>query len=359
MVFVIGLISIFGITATVAAPELLAGSSLFAVLLALQFVLGMGQAPTFPVSTGAFETWFPPRQWALVQGLQTMGLGLGAALAPPLVAALMTSNGWQWALLWTAVPAVPLFLLWVWYARDTPAEHPAVSAAELSMLQTGSAEPNSRISLSEIGSILKDRHVLLLTFAYFSMNYVFYLLGNWCFLYLVQERHFSVLESGWLATMPPIAAGLGAGAGGIIASALFVRFGTRRGLRTTPLVALPAAGLLLLALPYTTNAYGAVAILAFCYGLIELTEGSFWATAMTVGSRNTMAVGGIMNTGGSLGGVVGIPIVAFLSGHGSWNLAFLVGAGFALASALAWVLLDPAHPAASPATPAGACGSSA
>jgi len=359
MVFVIGLISIFGITATVAAPGLLAGSGLFAVLLALRFVLGMGQAPTFPVSTGVFETWFPPPQWALVQGLQTMGLGLGAAIAPPLVAALMTSNGWQWALLWTAVPAVPLFLLWVWYARDTPAEHPAVSAAELSLLQTGSAEPNSRISLSEIGSILKDRHVLLLTFAYFSMNYVFYLLGNWCFLYLVQQRHFSVLESGWLATMPPIAAGLGAGAGGIIASALFVRFGTRRGLRTTPLIALPVAGLLLLALPYTTNAYGAVAILAFCYGLIELTEGSFWATAMTVGSRNTMAVGGIMNTGGSLGGVVGIPIVAFLSGHGSWNLAFLVGAGFALASALAWVLLDPAHRAASPATPDGEFGSSA
>jgi MFS transporter, ACS family, glucarate transporter len=351
-VFAIGLISVLGISGTVAAPELLAGSSLFAVLLALQFVLGMGQAPTFPVSTGAFETWFPPAQWALVQGLQTMGLGLGAAIAPPLVAAVMTSVGWQWALLWTAVPAVPLFLLWVWYARDAPAEHPAVSVAELSLLQTASTEaPNSRISLSEIGSILRDRHVLLLTFAYFSMNYVFYLLGNWCFLYLVQDRHFSVLESGWLATMPPIAAGLGAGVGGMIASALFVRFGTRRGLRVIPLTVLPAAALLLLALPYTTNAYGAVAILALCYGLIELTEGSFWATAMTVGSRNTMAVGGIMNTGGSLGGVVGIPIVALLSGHGSWNMAFLVGAGFALASAAAWVLLDPAHRAASRTLP--------
>ncbi len=352
MVFLIGLTSVLGITATVAAPELLAGPALFAVLLALQFALGIGQAPTFPVSTGAFEAWFPPRHWALVQGLQTMGLGLGAAIAPPLVAALMVSNGWQWALLWTAIPAVPLFLLWLWYARDTPQEHPGVSQAELALLQSVRSEaPNTRISLGEIGCILSDRHVLLLTFAYFSMNYVFYLLGNWCFLYLVQERRFSVLESGWLATMPPIAAGLGAGLGGIIASALFVRLGIRRGLRVTPLTALPAAALLLLCLPYTTNAYAAVAVLAFCYGLIELTEGSFWATAMTVGSRNTMAVGGIMNTGGSLGGVVGIPIVAFLSGHGSWNLAFLVGAGFALASATAWMLIDPAHRAASAAMP--------
>ena len=54
----------------------------------------------------------------------------------------------------------------------------------------------------------------------------------------------------------------------------------------------------------------------------------------------TMAVGGVMNTGGSLGGVVGIPIVAYLSGHGAWNMAFLVGSGFALASAVAWLFID-------------------
>jgi hypothetical protein len=47
-----------------------------------------------------------------------------------------------------------------------------------------------------------------------------------------------------------------------------------------------------------------------------------------------------MNTGGSLGGVVGIPIVAYLSGHGAWNTSFLLGTGFALASAAAWLLID-------------------
>jgi len=26
----------------------------------------------------------------------------------------------------------------------------------------------------------------------------------WCFLYLVQERHFTLLEGGWLAAAPPI-----------------------------------------------------------------------------------------------------------------------------------------------------------
>ena len=344
---VIGAATVACITVTVFAPDLLTGIAMFAVMFAAQFLMGVAQAPTFPVSTGVFETWFPPRRWALVQGLQTMGLGFGGALAPPLIATLMVAIGWQKALLWTALPAVPLFLLWAWYARNSPREHAAVSDQELALLSDDTSEhANERVSLREMRAILKDRHVLLLTFAYFCMNYVYYLLGNWCFLYLVQERHFSVLESGWLATLPPMAAGLGAGIGGVVASWLYVRLGIRRGLQLSPLLALPGAGLLMLLAVHAGSAYFAIALLAICYGLVELTEGSFWAAAMTIGRRNTMAVGGVMNTGGSLGGVVGIPLVAYLSGHGAWTTAFLIGTGFALLTAVIWLFIDASHVAA-------------
>jgi len=337
----VGAVSVVCIGATAFASELLAGTALFAALFTAQFVLGIAQAPTFPVSTGVFESWFQPRRWALVQGLQSMGLGLGAALAPPFVAALMTTIGWQQALLWTALPAIPLFIWWAWYGRNSPREHASVSEHELALLsETESEQINSHLSLKQLWEILRDRHVQLLTFSYFSMNYVFYLLGNWCFLYLVQERHFSVIESGWLATAPPIAAGIGAGLGGVIASALYARLGSRVGLRVVPLISLPAAGLLLFAAVHAGSAYVAIGMLAVCFGLVELNEGPFWAAAMTIGRSDTMAVGGVMNMGGSLGGVVGIPIVAYLSGHGYWNLAFLLGIGFALASAAAWLLID-------------------
>jgi len=49
---------------------------------------------------------------------------------------------------------------------------------------------------------MRNRDVLALTGSYVCMNYVYYLLANWCFLYLLQERHFTVLESGWLASTP-------------------------------------------------------------------------------------------------------------------------------------------------------------
>jgi MFS family permease len=101
--------------------------------------------------------------------------------------------------------------------------------------------------------------------------------------------------------------------------------------------------LLLLLAVHAAGALSAVGLLTLCYFAVELTEGSFWATAMTIGRDNTMVVGGVLNLGGSLGGVVGIPIVAYLSGHGAWNAAFLVGACSALVSAIIWAFIDPSH----------------
>ncbi len=337
----IGIISVFCIALTVLAPELMSGSLLFVVLYAAQFLMGAAQAPTFPVSTGVFESWFPARQWPLVQGMQTMGLGFGAAVAAPLVANLMITVGWQRALLWTGLPALPLAIWWAWYGRNTPQQHPSVSEAELADLQAlSNREPSSQLNLADFLIILRDRNVQLLTFAYFSMNYLFYLLGNWCFLYLVQERHFSIVESGWLAVAPPIASGLGAGLGGIIASLLYVRFGGRLGLKLTPITALPLSAIALLFAVYTNNPYLAVGMLTLCYGLVELTEGSFWAAAMNVGRSNAMVVGGTMNMGAAVGGVIGIPIVAYLSGHGLWTEALDLGAVCAVASAIAWCFID-------------------
>ncbi|HVC02847.1 MAG TPA: MFS transporter [Steroidobacteraceae bacterium] len=344
---IIGLAACLAMLATSAGPALLAGRALFFELLGMQLLLGVAQAAIFPVSAGVFESWFPPRRWAFVQGLQTMGLQLGAAMTPPLIATLMLGFGWQRALFWTTLPGLALIALWAWYARNTPEEHPSMTAAELAEIGDHAviAAPAAPVAVRQLLRLLADRNVLLLAISYLCMNYAFYLLANWVFLYLVQERHFSSLQGGWLAGAPPLAAAVGAGLGGWLTGVACKRFGNRRGFRLVPLVSLPAAGLLLLYAVDCANPYLAVATLSLCYGLVELNEGAYWGAAMTVGRGDTMAVSGFMNTGGNLGGIIGIPIVAYLSGHHRWHAAFLLGTGFALASAAAWLAIDVDQPA--------------
>jgi len=319
----------------------LTGLGLYAALLIVQLLLGCAQAPTFPVSAGVFEVWFPPRQWTSVQGYQTMGLGLGAALTGPLIAPLMATIGWQQALLWVNLPALGLIALWAWYGRNSPREHSSVSSRELAEIGSHAQAPvDSNIDLRRLMIILKNRNVLLLAISYLCMNYSFYLLSNWVFLYLVQERHFSLLESGWLALAPPLASAAGAGIGGVLTGKLCGRLGDRWGFRIVPLVTMPLVGILLLLSVSASNPYLALAGLAVCFGAVELNEGAYWGASMTVGGGDTMAVGGVMNTGGNLGGIIGIPIVGFLSGQHLWHTAFVVGAVFSAACAIAWLWIE-------------------
>jgi sugar phosphate permease len=54
-----------------------------------------------------------------------------------------------------------------------------------------------------------------------------------------------------------------------------------------------------------------------------------------------MAAGGILNTGGNLGGLIAAPVTAYFSGHGSWGSPFFIGCGFALLAAACWLIVDP------------------
>ena len=327
------------------APYVLRGETLFVVLFLTQFVLGVAHAPFMPVCAGLMEAWLPAGRWALAQGLHTFGCQVGAAIAPPLLVVLIAALGWQPALAWAALPPLALVALWAWYGRDTPREHPAVSSAELAELNaTPMPPPDVAISFERVLAILSNRSIALVTASYVCMNYVFYLLSSWSFLYLFQERHFTGLDGGLLASLPPIGAAIGAAVGGSITDALCRRVGITWGFRLVPLVALPAAGVLLLVSTYSPSAYVAVAALTGAYTAVEVNEASYWPGTMRIGQADSMAATGVLNTGGNAGGWIGIPIVAYLSGHGSWHAAFVIGFVCALVAAVGWLWVDTAKP---------------
>jgi ACS family glucarate transporter-like MFS transporter len=340
----LSMVGLFGLIATLAtplAPMVLGGTALFVAMLAVQGLLGLSQGPVFPMVAAVLQTWFPQRQWAVTNGLNSLGGNIGGAMTAPLVVILTLHFGWQGALLWIALPAVLLTAAWAWYGRDTPRGHPRVTPEELAELDAGDLQKPPPMTRARLRRILGQRDVQLLAFSYFCLNYVFYLLGTWSFLYLVQERSFTGLESGFAGMLPWIGAGIGAGIGGYLSDRLAQRLGFRWGYRLVPLVSLPLAGLLLLVVVGVAAPYMAVFALVATFFMIELNEGAYWATTMRVARADTGAATGVLNTGGNLAGIVSAPIVAGLSGAGHWPVAFMLGTAFALLGAACWLLLDP------------------
>jgi MFS transporter, ACS family, glucarate transporter len=337
----VGLIGLIAMLAVPLAPVVFTGTALFLALLIGQAVLGLSQGPVFPAFAAVLQEWFPAKRWAMANGLQTAGMNLGGAVTPLLIVVLTQSFGWQGALLWLALPAALLTLGWGWYGRNAPREHPKVTTAELAELDGGGSEVAPRLTLRRLLGIIGDRDVLVLSFSYLCMNYAFYLISFWSFLYLVQVRHFSGIESGLAGAVPWIGAGVGAAVGGYISDWLAARLGPRWGYRLLPLATLPIAGALLLVTINVTTPYAAVIALAFAFGAVEINEGAYWAATMRVARRDTGAATGVLNTGGNVGGIITQPIVGALSGAGAWNTAFVTGTVFALIAAGAWLLIDP------------------
>jgi sugar phosphate permease len=198
-----------------------------------------------------------------------------------------------------------------------------------------------------VGALLLNRDLAGLTLSYFAMNLVFYLISFWSFLYLVQARHFSVLQGGFATALPLLAGAAGAGLGGIGASRFSARLGARAGLRILPVLTLPLSGVMLLVSVHVVSAWVALAGLSLAFCLLEANEGPFWAAAMEIGGQDAVAASAILNTGGNLGGIVATPLIAALSGGGDWNTPFVGGAGCALFSAMIWLLINPAPSASS------------
>jgi ACS family glucarate transporter-like MFS transporter len=339
-------VGILGFIATIAFPlaaMLAAGTLLFGTLLLAQGLLGVSQAPLFSAVTAVVESWLPANRWAMGGGLQAAAMNIGGAITPLIVGLLNAHFGWQGALLWVALPVVLLTVAWGGYARDTPREHPAVTPEELAELGGGAAQTTRRPTVRRLLRLLSDRNVLLLSLAYLCMNYAYYLLSFWSYLYLVQVRHFSGIEGGLVGAVPWIGAGLGAAVGGFISDGLAVRVGVRWGYRLVPLVTLPIAGLLLLVTLRVATPYAAVAALTVAFFLVEITEGAFGASIMNIARADVASAWGVLNTGGNAGGIIAQPLVGFLTNGGAWGGAFITGTVFALVAAGLWLWIDPAR----------------
>jgi MFS transporter, ACS family, glucarate transporter len=320
-----------------------------AALVLVRFLVGAAHAPIYPLTGGVVERWFPVGSWALPNGLSSTGLTLGTAASAPLLVWMMAEMGWRQSFVLLGPIGFIGAFLWWWYVRDNPAEHPAVNEEEAAMivadrpvaapLAAGDERPGWQ-------RVLKDRNVLLLALSYFCMNYIFYLMFNWVFYYMVEVRGFEAQQAGFFTSIQWVAAAVGATLGGFLCDFLCRRIGLRWGCAWPAMAGVAASGVFLLAGSVTMSAYVAVACLAMSFLCNQVTEAAFWAAGIGAGGRNAAAACGVMNTGGNAAGFVNALLVPFTASTFGWTAAMVTGTLFAFISASLWFFIRADEPVA-------------
>jgi ACS family glucarate transporter-like MFS transporter len=321
-------------------PSATAGGALLVIasLAGLRFLMGAAQAPLFPILGGCvIARWFPVSGWAFPNGVTNTGLTLGAAATGPLIAWLVRDYGWRASFAITAPLALLAAAAWYWFARDDPADHPAVHPAELAVIDTG--RPVAiRAAGESTGwrTVLRDRNIQLITLSYFLANYVFYFFFNWLYIYLVQVRGFEEIQGGALAAAPWVTGAVAASVGGWTCDRITRRRGIDLGCRLVIIPGLLLSGGFIVAAGLAQGPYAAVVYLACCLGTQQFTDSAYWAAATSVGGRHAATACGLLNTGGNVvGGVVAllVPLTARAVG---WPAALATASLFAIVAALLW-----------------------
>src|SRR3954454_21718574 len=68
----------------------------FGMLAVSRFLLGMGEGGGFPAATKAVAEWFTVQQRSTAMGIINAGTALGAVIAVPGIAAIVSIAGWRW-----------------------------------------------------------------------------------------------------------------------------------------------------------------------------------------------------------------------------------------------------------------------
>lgn len=320
--------------------------------------LGMGafQSGIFPCAVTTISKWLPATQRSIASGLLSSFMSVGGALGGFLTGLLLPLIGWRWAF---ALYAVPGFLFAVWFYfwfRDSPADHPGVSAEELRTIRGGlpaeEGEPNTlacdAIEPTPWGTILTSVPILALCAQqiFRAAGYMFF--ASWFTTFLRETRNVKDVEAGLLTSLPLLAVVVGSPVGGFLSDWILVRTGSlrwsRQGVSILSMVA--CAGLIAASYPIA-NAWGAVLLISAGSFFAAFAGPISYAAAIDLGGRHVPMVFSLMNMMGNIGAFLFPIVVPWLlnegddPGSGNWVLVLFVFAAMYLVAGVFWLLADP------------------
>jgi len=187
--------------AAVAVVSLSGFAPNFITLLLLRSATGLGFAFILTTTGPLLMQWFRPKEVTVMNALTTATLSLGIALSVATAAPLSKVMDWQMTLTIFSLPGVAGLLAWVVLGRDS---------GSVAMIGQG-------LSLREVGSVLRNRTVILLLAADAGILVQYAAFTGWLPTFYNEDRGISLSQAGFITGMLPLVGVFAVLAGGVVA----------------------------------------------------------------------------------------------------------------------------------------------
>lgn len=326
----------------------------FVALLCLRILLGIFECPVGPASGRVIAAWFPSSERGVAGAVFNSAQYISLAIFTPLMGWLNHMFGWEHIFTVMGGLGFLIAMLW-WRMYFVPAKHPKVTSAELSYIRAGggltdlnpddkaaSAGSNGPTAAAVLG-LFKSRMLVGIFLAQYCITAITWFFVSWFPTYLVEQVGLTILNAGFVASIPAVAGCIGGLSTGFLSDWLLKRTGSLSIARKMPItLGLLLTGAIILC-NYTQSEFMIVLLMSVAF--FGKGFGSLgWTVIADTAPREIIGMtGGVFNAVGNSAGIVTPLVIGYLvAGSGSFASALLfVGLHGMVAIFSYWVIVGP------------------
>ncbi len=319
----------------------------FVILFVLRLAVGALEAPAYPINNRVVTTWFPEKERATAIAFYTSGQFVGLAFLTPVLAWLQHHFGWHMVFVSTGLVGIVWGVLWFLVYRE-PRQFKGANAAEIELIQQGGGvvdlekrvtEKKAPFRWNDLGLVMSKRKLWGVYLGQFCLTSTLWFFLTWFPTYLVKYRGMDFIKSGFLASVPFLAAFVGVLCSGVLSDFL-VRRGASVGLaRTLPIILGLLISTAMIGANFTDSTPWVIFFLAVAFfgnGLASIT----WSLVSTLAPVRLLGLtSGVFNFVGNLSSICTPIVIGLLVSKDSFAPAIVYVSSLALLGALSYILL--------------------
>jgi MFS transporter, ACS family, glucarate transporter len=326
------------------------GGAAITLLFLLRLAVGFAEAPSFPANARIVAAWFPGNERGTASAFFNSGQYFATVIFAPLMGWIAHDFGWRYVFFVMGVLGIIMGVFWI-KTMHGPKDHPSVNEAEFDYIKNGgalvdmdapkaAAAPDSGPKWDHIRQLLSNRMMLGVYLGQFCINTLTYFFLTWFPVYLVKERGLSILQAGFVATLPALCGFIGGVLGGVISDAILRKTGSLTAARKIPIVGGMLLSMSIIGCNYVDGhalVVGFMALAFFGKGIGALG----WAVVSDTSPREAGGLsGGLFNTCGNLSSITTPIIIGYIvAATGSFNGALVFVGLNALVAAIAYLFI--------------------
>ncbi|MBA6314491.1 MFS transporter [Cellulophaga baltica] len=306
----------------------------FAVLLGLRATIGVFEAPSYPANNAIVTKWFPEEERASAIAIYTSGQFIGLAFLFPVLAFIQAKLGWRGLLIVSGIMGIIWAFVWYFIYRD-PDTHKTVNKEELSHIQKGGGlvaiskknTEKTKFNWSDLAEAFKHPKLWGVYLGQFCVGSVSIFFLTWFPTYLVEYRGLDFIKSGFLTSLPFLAAFCGVLLSGFTSDFLIKKGKTKEFARKTPVLIGLLLSTTIIGANFTDSTFYIILFLAIAFfgnGLASIT----WVFVSLLAPKRLVGlIGGVFNLAGGLSAVVVPFVIGVLVKEGDFSPAlYFIGA---------------------------------